>query len=106
MLLRPGSWAAEELVPTMSALDAWATRAPRSSKERQAGTTRLRWSRATVTGCARTPASPPPGWNNKTHEYRTLISVAMVAGIPAYGMLTVDALDPGDLAERAARCSR
>ncbi len=50
--------------------------------------------------CTDTGIDPPPGWNNKTRDYRTFISVAVVAGNTAYGMLTVDALNPGDLEER------
>jgi hypothetical protein len=44
--------------------------------------------------------SPPPGWDPKhPHEYRTFISVPVVAGNTAFGLLTVDSLLPGDLTE-------
>lgn len=49
--------------------------------------------------CLDVVAEPPPGWNNKERDYRTFISVAVVAGRTAYGMLTVDAPEPGDLSE-------
>lgn len=50
--------------------------------------------------CKDTSKDPPPGWNNKEREYRTFISVAVAAADTAYGMITVDALKPGDLEER------
>jgi GAF domain-containing protein len=41
---------------------------------------------------------PPPGWDAaKERDYRTFISVSVIAGDTAYGMLTLDALEPGDL---------
>jgi hypothetical protein len=41
---------------------------------------------------------PPPGWDStKQRHYRTFISVSVIAGDTAYGMLTLDALEPGDL---------
>jgi transcriptional regulator with GAF, ATPase, and Fis domain len=41
---------------------------------------------------------PPPGWDStKQRDYRTFISVSVIAGDTAYGMLTLDALEPGDL---------
>ena len=41
---------------------------------------------------------PPPGWDStKERDYRTFISVSVIAGDTAYGMLTLDALEPGDL---------
>jgi hypothetical protein len=41
---------------------------------------------------------PPPGWDS-THDrdYRTFISVSVIAGDTAYGMLTLDALEPDTL---------
>jgi len=50
--------------------------------------------------CKDTRTSPPPGWGMKERDYRTFISVAVAVGDTAYGMLTVDALNPGDLEER------
>jgi GAF domain len=50
--------------------------------------------------CVNTDTEPPPGWNDKTRDYKTFISVAVVASDTAYGMLTVDALHPGDLEQR------
>jgi hypothetical protein len=41
---------------------------------------------------------PPPGWDStKTRDYRAFISVSVIAGDTAYGMLTLDALEPGEL---------
>jgi GAF domain len=43
-------------------------------------------------------ADPPPGWDaTKNREYRTFVSVSVIAGDTAYGMLTLDALEPGEL---------
>ncbi|TIC81933.1 GAF domain-containing protein [Nocardioides sp. GY 10127] len=48
--------------------------------------------------CEDIDADPPPGWDNgKTRDYKTFISVSVAAGDTAYGMLTLDALEPGDL---------
>ncbi len=42
----------------------------------------------------------PPGWNaTRERDYRTFISVSVHANDTAYGMLTLDALEPGDLVE-------
>jgi hypothetical protein len=42
--------------------------------------------------------SPPQGWDTtKKRDYRTFISVSVIAGDTAYGMLTLDALEPGEL---------
>lgn len=42
--------------------------------------------------------SPPPGWDStKERDYKTFISVSVFAADTAYGMLTLDALEPGDL---------
>ena len=41
---------------------------------------------------------PPPGWDStRVRDYRTFISVSVIAGDTAYGMLTLDALEAGDL---------
>ena len=41
---------------------------------------------------------PPPGWDSTTQrDYRTFVSVSVIAGDIAFGMLTLDALEPGDL---------
>jgi transcriptional regulator with GAF, ATPase, and Fis domain len=41
---------------------------------------------------------PPPGWDStKKRDYRTFISVSVIAGQNAYGMLTLDALEAGAL---------
>lgn len=41
---------------------------------------------------------PPPGWDvSKQRDYKTFISVSVIAADTAYGMLTLDALKPGDL---------
>lgn len=48
--------------------------------------------------CEDIEESPPPGWDTgKVRDYRTFISVSVIAGDTAYGMLTLDALEPGDL---------
>ena len=48
--------------------------------------------------CADILADPPPGWDStKDRDYRSFISVSVIAGDTAYGMLTLDALQPGDL---------
>lgn len=49
--------------------------------------------------CRDVVSEPPPGWNDKKRDYRTFISVAVVAGDTAYGMLTVDSPEPGDLVD-------
>lgn len=48
--------------------------------------------------CEDIDTNPPPGWDNsKTRDYKTFISVSVAAGDTAYGMLSLDALEPGDL---------
>ncbi|WP_193611922.1 GAF domain-containing protein [Nocardioides lijunqiniae] len=48
--------------------------------------------------CRDIEADPPPGWDfSKARDYRTFISVSVIAGQNAYGMLTLDALDAGAL---------
>lgn len=48
--------------------------------------------------CEDIDADPPPGWDaSKPRDYKTFISVSVAAGDTAYGMLTLDALEPGDL---------
>jgi Predicted nucleotide-binding protein containing TIR-like domain len=42
----------------------------------------------------------PPGFDRGSVVYKTFLSVPVVAGTTAYGLLTVDARDAGDLAER------
>jgi hypothetical protein len=50
--------------------------------------------------CRDVLTSPPAGWDpTHPHEYRTFISVPVVAGNQAFGLLTVDSLLPGDLTE-------
>jgi GAF domain-containing protein len=45
-------------------------------------------------------AEPPPGWRpGEGHDYVTFVSVPVVAGNVAFGMLTVDSLHIGDLGE-------
>lgn len=40
-------------------------------------------------------ADPPPGWRGSAqHGYRSFVAVPVVAGHRAFGMLTVDAIDP------------
>jgi GAF domain-containing protein len=41
-------------------------------------------------------ADPPPGWRGSAqHGYRSFVAVPVVAGHKAFGMLTVDAIEPG-----------
>ena len=48
--------------------------------------------------CEDIETAPPPGWDStKPRDYRTFISVSVIAGDTAFGMLTLDALQPGDL---------
>jgi transcriptional regulator with GAF, ATPase, and Fis domain len=48
--------------------------------------------------CEDVKANPPPGWSGTTSGYRTFVSVPVYAGNECFGMLTVDALNPGELA--------
>ncbi len=41
--------------------------------------------------------TPPRGWPDIEHDYRTFISASVGTEATRYGMLTVDALAPGDL---------
>ena len=50
--------------------------------------------------CPNLDTHPPRGWDGKDRDYKTFISVSVFADTTAYGMLTVDALHPGDLDER------
>ncbi len=48
--------------------------------------------------CGDIEDDPPPGWDSaKERDYRTFISVSVIAGDTAYGMLTLDALEPDEL---------
>jgi hypothetical protein len=48
--------------------------------------------------CADVLVAPPPGWDpTHSHDYRTFLSVPVVAGSRAFGLLTVDSLLPCDL---------
>lgn len=50
---------------------------------------------------------PPPGWDlDREQTYRTFIAVSVTAGDVAYGMLTLDALEPGSLTPDGARLLR
>lgn len=42
-------------------------------------------------------ATPPPGWGGTEHGYRTFISVPVGTEAAKYGMLSIDAPEPGDL---------
>ncbi len=42
--------------------------------------------------------SPPPGWAGSDGSYRTFVAVSVASGATALGMLTIDALQPGELA--------
>jgi len=57
--------------------------------------------------CEDIQVDPPPGWDStKVRDYRTFISVSVIAGDTAYGMLTLDALEPGDLSRDDMRLLR
>lgn len=45
-----------------------------------------------------TDDDPPPGWK-RDRDYRTYIQVAVVSGSTPFGLLTVDAVNAGDLTE-------
>ena len=48
--------------------------------------------------CEDLESAPPLGWDlSKERDYRTFISVSVIAGDIAYGMLTLDAVEPGTL---------
>jgi hypothetical protein len=48
--------------------------------------------------CPDVDTEPPPGWDSTAHAvYRTFISAGVVADGRKFGMLTLDALEPGDL---------
>jgi hypothetical protein len=48
--------------------------------------------------CPDVDLEPPPGWDSTAHPaYRTFISAGVVADGRKFGMLTLDALEPGDL---------
>jgi len=49
--------------------------------------------------CLDVATDPPPGWSGTTSGYSTFVSVPVWAGAEPLGMLTVDALAPGDLAD-------
>lgn len=51
--------------------------------------------------CPDVDPDPPPGWSGTTSGYRTFVAVPVYAGDECFGMLTVDALAPGDLATEA-----
>ncbi|NPC41133.1 GAF domain-containing protein [Nocardioides sp. zg-1230] len=48
--------------------------------------------------CRDIDTEPPPGWDSsKKRDYKTFISVSVTAADTAFGMLTLDALEAGDL---------
>lgn len=53
--------------------------------------------------CYDVQTDPPPGWGGTTSGYRTFVAVPVVAGTQCFGMLTVDAMVPGDLAHEEER---
>jgi GAF domain len=57
--------------------------------------------------CEDIESEPPPGWDSsKVRDYRTFISVSVIASDIAFGMLTLDALAPGDLTRDDLRLLR
>jgi len=50
--------------------------------------------------CPDVDLEPPPGWVSEEHTvYKTFISAGVVADGRKFGMLTLDALEPGDLTD-------
>ena len=49
--------------------------------------------------CADVRAASPPGWEPGGHAYRTFIAVPVATEVRRFGILTVDALEVGDLTE-------
>jgi len=50
--------------------------------------------------CPDVDLEPPPGWTSEAHTvYKTFISAGVVADGRKFGMLTLDALEPGDLTD-------
>lgn len=48
--------------------------------------------------CEDVASAPPPGWSlQRDPDYRTFIAVAVAGADEAFGMLTLDALEPGTL---------
>lgn len=48
--------------------------------------------------CRDIESEPPPGWDStKQRDYRTFVSVSVIAGDIAHGMLTLDAVEPDTL---------
>lgn len=48
--------------------------------------------------CRDIDTEPPPGWDTtKQRDYKTFISISVTTADTAYGMLTLDALEPGAL---------
>jgi GAF domain-containing protein len=57
--------------------------------------------------CEDVLTDPLPGWDtSRERDYRTFVSVSVIAGNTAYGMLTLDALEPGDLTKDDMRLLR
>ncbi|MDN5857031.1 MAG: GAF domain-containing protein, partial [Pseudonocardia sp.] len=47
--------------------------------------------------CADVTADPPPGWQPSGHTYRTFIAVPVATEARAFGILTIDGVQVGDL---------
>ena len=48
--------------------------------------------------CEDIVTDPPPGWDStKERDYRSFVSVSVIAGDTAFGMLTLDAVEPNAL---------
>jgi hypothetical protein len=57
--------------------------------------------------CEDVAVDPPPGWDPaRQRDYRTFVAVAVIAGDVAFGMLTLDAPEPGDLTREDMRLLR
>lgn len=49
--------------------------------------------------CRDVAADPPPGWEPGGHEYRTFLAVPVATEARAFGIVTIDGLQVGDLTE-------
>ncbi|MDN5934310.1 MAG: GAF domain-containing protein [Pseudonocardia sp.] len=49
--------------------------------------------------CADVTADPPPGWRPGGHTYRTFIAVPVATEARAFGILTIDGVQVGDLGQ-------
>jgi hypothetical protein len=50
--------------------------------------------------CEDIAKQPPPGWGYKTSDYKAFVSAPVAVGNVAYGLLSIDTLEVGDLKQR------